>query len=109
MIDLMSMLDDIKLETSGNEAEFEDEDAAKCVIDIFVREMEWREEAMGACYFFPNRDEWQSRLKDRIEAEYQRRKKEREAKEGAGQKKMNAWQKEVNAWIKRMREEERDG
>jgi len=100
MRDLMSMLDDIKLETSENEAEFEDEDAAKCAIEIFVYELEEMEQGrMPAVYFFPQRDEWQSRLKDRIRAEYQRRKKEREAKAKAEQEKLNAW-------LKRMREED---
>lgn len=100
MRDLMSMLDDIKLETSDRDEYFNDESAAKCATDIFVYELEEMEQGrMPVSYFFPCRDEWQSRLKDRIKAEYQRRKAEREAKERAEQEKMNAW-------LKRMREED---
>lgn len=100
MRDLMSMLDDIKLETSDKDAYFEDESAAKCAVDIFVYELEEMEQGrMPVSYYFPHRDEWQSRLKDRIIAEYQRRKEEREAKEKAEQEK-------INAWVKRMREED---
>lgn len=100
MRDLMSMFDDIKLETSEQDAYFEDESAAKCAVDIFVYELEEMEQGrMPVVYYFPRRDEWQSILRDRIKAEYQRRKEEREAKEKAEKDKLNAW-------LKRMREED---